>query len=244
MRKLGDLLRFWVADRVIAISARTRRDLVDLLGVPESRIDLVPNGVDVSGLAACSEPGDPTLGPYALYVGNYGDPRKNLPAILRSLAVAREKEPLRLLLAGVVDEAARSMLATLSTELGVADAVQPLGYVEEARLRRLYRGARALLFLSAEEGFGYPVVEAMALGCPVIVQSDSGCEELCAGAGVVVAPDDARAAAQALIELGDPTHRERSIAAGRTRAHEYDQTRMAAGTVAAYRRALARTAPE
>src|SRR5690606_20073634 len=92
--------------------------------------------------------------------------------------------------AGALDRQERQRISGAAEEAGVADAVQLLGYVPDAELAALYRGATAQVFVSRAEGFGYPVVEAMACGCPVITSNRSSMIEIAEDAALTVDPED------------------------------------------------------
>ncbi|MCS6898819.1 MAG: glycosyltransferase family 1 protein [Myxococcales bacterium] len=161
-RWLTDLRRYRGASRVIAISERTRRDLVKLLSVPDHRIDVVHNGIDLERYQGSSG-GEQALlarlgvrAPYALFVG-YVEPRKNLAVALAALSRARRQIPLELVVAGAQDATSLRALRSMAETYGVQGAVRTLGFVEDKDLPMLYRGAVALLFLSEIEGFGLPV---------------------------------------------------------------------------------------
>ncbi len=156
------------ADRVIAVSEFTKRELVDLLDVPAARIRVVPNAVEevftADGLRA--------EGDYVLAVGTL-EPRKNLHRI----AAAVEGE-----------------LRVVGGR-GWGDVEPPanvvfLGEVDDDELARLYRGARCLVYASLYEGFGIPVAEALACGCPVVTSRDTAMAELAGGDAVYVDPTD------------------------------------------------------
>jgi glycosyltransferase involved in cell wall biosynthesis len=155
------------AHRVIAVSEFTKRELVDLLAVPAAKIRVVPNAVE----DVFTPEGPRAAGDYALAVGTL-EPRKNLARI----ATAVEGE-LRVVGArgwGGVEPPAN---------------VTWLGEVLDAELAALYRGARCLVYASLYEGFGIPVAEALACGCPVVTSRDSPMAELAPDA-VLVDPLD------------------------------------------------------
>jgi len=156
------------ASRVIAVSEFTRRELVSLLGAPPDKIRVVPNAVDdVFTLEGPRAEGD-----FVLAVGTL-EPRKNLARI----AAAVEGE-LRVVGArgwGGVDPPAN---------------VTWLGDVSDEDLARLYRGARCLVYASLYEGFGIPVAEALACGCPVVTSAGSAMEEVAGGDATYVDPAD------------------------------------------------------
>ena len=168
------------ADAIVAVSAFTRNELVELLDVPVERIRIVPNGVD----PVFSPEGPVADGDYVLAVGTL-EPRKNLGAAVEA---AR--------LAGV--------------ELRVAGAagwggVVTDGWVGEptdGELAALIRGARCLVYPSLYEGFGLPVLEAMACGTPVVTSRGGATEEVAGGAAVLVDPSSAAAIAAGIEEAG------------------------------------------
>ena len=247
-RWLIDRRRYGRPARVIAISQRTCDDLIDLLQVPRSQIDVVSNGVDLGRWRA----GDPNndrerrrrLGvgttPYVFFAGHC-DYKKNVRGMIEALKLARRRIDLHLVLAGDMPSAMIEGVRARARKEGVGDAVKLLGYVDDADLPALYRGASALLFLSHLEGFGLPVAEAMAAGCPVIVPRGSGSDEVGGNAAVLVGAGDSVAAADAMVRLViDPIERQRYLALGQVRAEAFDRRTMARGYVASYCRALAR----
>src|SRR5205823_7736777 len=137
---------------VIAVSKFTRRELVDVLGMPEEKIRVVPNGVaETFSPDGPAEPGD-----YVLAVGTL-EPRKNLAR----LAQATRRLGIELRVVGAAGWG--------RVELG--DGVRRLGRVSDEELARLYRGARCLAYPSVYEVFGIPIVEAMASGSPGVTSS-------------------------------------------------------------------------
>lgn len=216
------------ADRIVTVSDFTAGEVVDLLGVPRGRIETIRPGVS----AAFAEPGDveedrrvlaarhAIVGPFLLFVGTT-NPRKNLPRLLEAFAAARTtaRLPHRLVIAG--DRGHDDVRAAVA-ERGLGDAVRIAGYVEEADLPRLYRAAGALAFPSLYEGFGLPVLEAMAAGCPVLTSSTSSLPEVAGDAAVLVDPASTDAIADGLVRiLTDAALRERLVAAGRRRAAQF-----------------------
>lgn len=163
------------ATRVIAVSEFTRTELRDVLRVPDEKIRVVPNGVEDVFRA-----GGPTAeGEYALAVGTL-EPRKNLARV----AEAARSAGLEL----------RAVGAAGWGEVAL-DGVTWLGRVRDEELARLYRGARVVVYPSLYEGFGIPVLEAMACGAPVVTSVGGATEEVAGGAGVLVDPLDPAAIA-------------------------------------------------
>jgi alpha-1,3-rhamnosyl/mannosyltransferase len=203
------------ARRVIAVSDFTKRELLDLVGLDEARVRVVPNGV----AGGFSPNGPAAHGDYVLAVGTL-EPRKNLPR----LAAAVERLGVELRIVG-----ARGW-----GRVELPGSVRWLGEVPDAELAALYRGARCLAYPSLYEGFGIPVLEALACGCPVVTSAGGACEEVAGGAAVLVDPLDEGSIA-AGVERADGALRE----AGLARAAEFSWSRAAAETVEVYREAAA-----
>jgi glycosyltransferase involved in cell wall biosynthesis len=246
-----DYRRFHSADHVIAVSEATANDLVTLLGVPAKRITVVHNGVDLERWS--SEPGDddPAVrerfglsdSTYVLCVGS-ADFRKNRDQMLAALAAVRRRAPgteLVMVWAARLELGAQLELRRIALEHGVSSALRLVGYVSDAELGALYRGALAQLFPSRAEGFGYPVVEAMASGCPVITSDRSSLAEIAGDAAVQVDPEDADALADAIATLlADSSERRRLSARGTARARKFAVQNMATETLDVYRAVIAR----
>jgi glycosyltransferase involved in cell wall biosynthesis len=232
------------ADRVIAISQNTRRDLIELLGLDSERVDVVPNGLGIVHRAT------PTPEPQLRRELDLGEreilltlsakrPHKNLPALLDALAlIARERRPL-LVMPGYRTEHERE-LREHARALGVEDDVRFLGWVGGAHLEGLWSVAKAFVFPSLYEGFGLPVLEAMARGVPVACSDASSLPEVAGDAALLFDPHDVRAIARAVeVLLTEPQEAERLRASGRERARTFTWERTARETLASYQRALA-----
>ena len=206
------------ARRIIAVSEFTRRELVELLRVPDEKIRVVPNGVD----DVFTPEGARADGDYILAVGTL-EPRKNLQRLVEA---ARSTE-IELRVAG-----ARGWGKVDVGENGV----RWLGEVDDAELARLYRGAACVAYPSLYEGFGIPVLEAMACGAPVVTSRGTAMEEVADGAAVLVdARDPAEIAAGIERAAAD---RESLVARGLERAHAFRWDAIAEATVAVYRETL------
>jgi glycosyltransferase involved in cell wall biosynthesis len=205
------------AARVITVSERTKRDLVELYGVPAQRIVVTPNGVD-----PVFSPGEGARD-YVLAVGAI-QPRKNQLAALE----AASSLGLPLVVAGPMKDRA------LSDELRRRGA-RLEGYVEPERLAELYRGAACLVQPSRFEGFGLPVLEAMASGTPVVATREPALEEVAGDAAVFVEEDRlAEGIRRALAE------RDRLVWTGLERARRFSWRSTAERTLAVYREILGR----
>ena len=241
-RERLDRRRYHSADHVIAVSQTTADDLVNLLQLPPERITVVHNGVDLSRWSPEPAQNDPGVRAryklddrnYVLYVGG-ADWRKNANGMLEGLARARQQAPeldVVLAWAARLDGDERREVQRTARLLGVKDALLLLGYVPDDELGALYRGAAAQLFVSRAEGFGYPVVEAMAAGCPVITSNVSSTAEVAGDAALLVAPEDPEAIARAIIELsGSPSMRRVLSRRGTAQASRFSLERMAEGTL-------------
>ncbi len=204
------------AARVIAVSERTRRDLVQAYGVAESDIAVVPHGVD--GLFA---PSETPARDFVLLVGAV-HARKN-PLVALEAAQTRG---LPLVVAGPVKD------VKLADELRRRGA-RVVGYVDKETLADLYRNAACLLFPSSFEGFGLPVLEAMASGTPVVCSDDAALREVGGDAAVYV--DLGRLSEGIGQALAEST---RLVAAGLARAGLFTWEQAARRTIAVYRQAL------
>jgi glycosyltransferase involved in cell wall biosynthesis len=207
------------AQRVIAVSEFTRQELIELLRVPDEKIRVVPNAVGDE----FTNVGEAEEGDYVLAVGTL-EPRKNLARLVE--AVQRTKRELRVV-------GARGWGGV---EVG-GNGVRWLGEVSDRELARLYRGAACVAYPSLYEGFGIPVLEAMACGAPVVTTRGTAMEEVADGAAVLVdARDPAEIAAG--IERA-ATDRDELVARGLERASQFRWDAVAAATVQVYREAAA-----
>ncbi len=244
---IGRSLR--AARRVIAVSRNTRDDLMARFRVPGSRIVVVYNGVsarfrpdlpeaEIARVrAAHALPGD-----YALFVGG-GRPHKNADNVLRAFARASSDGalPVSLLLAGPMKAEARSRLEALAASLALGTRARILGVVPEEDLPALYAGARFLLHPALYEGFGLPVLEAMAAGAPVLTSSTSALGEIAGDAAYLVDPLDVEAIARGIALLaGDAGARSQLRERGLRRAKEFSWETTADRTLGVYEEALRR----
>lgn len=230
------------SERVIAVSGATRDDVVAYLGVADKRIDVVPNG---PGSTAEAHPvpeaelrerfavGD---APIVLSV-SAKRPHKNLERLVDALAVVDDAV---LVLPGY-RTAFEDALRERAVAAGVAERVRITGWAQGPTLEALYAAAACFVLPSLAEGFGMPVLEAMARGVPVACSDIAVLREVAEDAAVYFDPLDATAIGGAINRLlGNPSLRDRLRAAGRERARLFSWEAAAEGTLASYRAALGR----
>ena len=176
-------------DRVFAISRFSAREVVEALDIPEERVAVAYPGTDPS-FRPDGERAD-LGGPYLLAVSTL-EPRKNLPALVKAFTELRRRRPdLTLALAGLAGWERRPL---------AAEGVRLLGYVSDDELPKLYRGAAAFAYPSSFEGFGIPIVEALASGVPVVASEHPSLDEACGDVALRADPDDGQAFSAALEE--------------------------------------------
>jgi glycosyltransferase involved in cell wall biosynthesis len=215
------------ASRVIVVSEQTKRDLIERSGVPAERIVVVPNGV-----AAEFSPDGPQVNgrPYALVVGSL-EARKDPLTAIEGFALLGSDE-LRLVFAGP-DRGDGEAARAAAKRRGLEDRVEFRGHVPAEELAALYRGAACLVFPSRDEGFGLPLLEAMASGTPVVTTRAGALPEIAGDAAILVEPGDPVALAGGIERaLAD---RERLVAAGFDRARQFSWAQSAERTLAVYR---------
>jgi glycosyltransferase involved in cell wall biosynthesis len=190
-------------DRIFVNSAFTRGEVVELLEVPEERVVVAHPGID----PRFRPDGDRAdfAEPYVLAVGTL-EPRKNLRALAAAFSLVRRRHPdLTLAIAGLEGWGERPV---------EAEGIRLLGYVSDEELARLYRGAAAFAYPSRFEGFGIPVVEALASGVPAVVSTHRSLDEASGDAAIRADPEDPRAFAASLewaLEAGSQV-RDRGLA--------------------------------
>ena len=203
------------ATRVIAVSEFTRAELAELIRVPEAKIRVVPNGVE----DVFRPDGPAAEGDYVLAVGTL-EPRKNLTR----LAEAARRTGAELRVVGARGWGDVQL-----------DGVRWLGEPPDEELARLYRGAAVVAYPSLYEGFGIPVLEAMACGAPVVTSAGGATEEIAGGAAVLVDPLDPAAIAAGLEAAS--RRRDELRARGLERARAFSWEEVARRTTEVYREA-------
>jgi glycosyltransferase involved in cell wall biosynthesis len=213
------------ADRVLTGSEWTKRDLLEHYGLDDERVVVTPYGVD----PVFSPRGSRAEGDYVLFVGAI-QPRKDPLTALEAMALVDSS--LKLVLIGPNKLGGNRVLQAV-TRYGLTRRTEYKEYVAVKELACLYRGASALVFPSRYEGFGFPVVEAMASGTPVVATTAGAIPEIAGDAAVLVEPGDPVALAGGIERaIAD---RERLVAAGLERVKRYRWDETARRTLEVYR---------
>jgi len=237
------------AHAVIADSNASKGEIVEWLRVPAERVSVVPLGVDP--VFRPLAPDDPWAADvrrrhdlprdFVLVVGAI-EPRKNLPRVLEALRQVRAHPgaPAPTLVHAGPEAWRPEAVAGAVRHLGLADAVRFLGYVPVEELRALYGLARVFVYPSLWEGFGMPVLEAMACGCPVVTSNVSSLPEVAGDAAVLVDPRSTEDIARGIAAVWcDEGLRSRLAPRGLARAAQFSWARAARETAAVYDAALA-----
>jgi glycosyltransferase involved in cell wall biosynthesis len=222
---------------LIAVSESTRQDLIRLLGADPARVVAIPHGIDPRFAPCAAEAlrARLKLPPrYVLFVGALAI-RKNVPGLIRAWAASRLSEDHALVLAGQPSDDAEAVAAAIRDHARGAGVIR-LDYVADADLPALYSGAAVFAFPSFGEGFGLPVLEAMACGVPVATSAAGSLAEVAAGHGVTAAPQDPQAFARALEQAAALPSSAR--AAARAHAASFTWAATAQQTITAYALAL------
>jgi glycosyltransferase involved in cell wall biosynthesis len=233
------------ASRIIAISAMSARELRERWKIDSSRIDIVPLGNtleelrDLQRISFRTETPEPVLrilSPYNL------EPRKNLSSLIRAIGLLKSRYPaLRLTLYGnaAVTKEREQNFVRLVNDLGLDKLICFTGIIDDSELAHLYWSNEIFVFPSLYEGFGLPVLEAMAAGKPVIARNASAMAEIVGNAGILVETRNPPEIAEAISRLIDnPPLRKNLGRLASARAKEFTVERMAELTYASYRRAL------
>jgi glycosyltransferase involved in cell wall biosynthesis len=232
---------------LITPSESARRDVARLFGIPAEKIRAIPHAPDDSFRPRRDRESLVKLEkrygvrrPYLLYVGTL-EPRKNLARAVTAFSRVAPRFPEhRFYLAGDLGWQSKDLLRVLGT-LPHRERIERLGYVAEEDLPALYSNAELFVYPSLYEGFGFPVVEAMACGVPVLTSDTSSLAEIAAGAAFLVDPLDLDAMTEAMERgLEDAPARERVVRAGMARALSFSWERSTRETLSVYEEALER----
>jgi glycosyltransferase involved in cell wall biosynthesis len=214
------------AQGVICVSENTKRDLVHLFGVDDSKVRVI---YEASELSISMVPSDapPAEYPYFLFVGSHQWPYKNFTRLLRSFAtVCQRHSEVKLCIAGpsLLPEQRK-----LIDSLKMTHRIVETGRVSDTQLATLYHRSVALVYASLYEGFGIPPLEAMACGTAVIASNSSSIPEVVGDAALLIDPQSEEDIAAAMIKLlDDPVRREQLVRLGREREKLFSWEKMAA----------------
>lgn len=230
------------ADRIITVSYNSKRDLVDYFSVAPSRIDVIYNGVSACFAAEVSEDERRRVTaalrlpvPYLLFLGGE-KPHKNVQNVVRAFAEARRSSalPHTLVLAGPLPSNP-ARLDALIAALDLERSIVRTGILPEADLPAVYAGADVFLYPTLYEGFGLPVIEAMACGVPVLTSSTSALQEIAGGYAYLADPMDVEAIARGIVTLTtDQKIRSDFRELGKKRALDFSWDKAAERTLEVY----------
>jgi len=243
---LAEKLGLWLdrkgikkADLVIAVSEYTKRDIVEFLGVPPEKIEVIYNGIDLEVFKPRKD--IPFDFPYIMCVGSER-PRKNLGRLLKAFTLIKKYFPgLKLVKVGTEGRSSDFRTRTLNqiAELGLEEDVIFVGHVEDKELSRYYSGALLLAYPSLYEGFGFPPLEAMACGCPVVASNTTSIPEIVGDAGVLFDPYEVDEIAEALRKvIEDEKLRKRIIEKGLNRVKRFSWDKTADQTYNLYQKVI------
>ena len=222
------------ADAVITVSETSKRDLVSIGRFRASKIAVIGEGVDGDYRSAAADVPSPGTAPYLLAMGA-GEPRKNVARVIEGFLRVADRIPHRLVLVGAPWRGRTAIVPP-----SAAGRVEDRGAVTNAQLRALYRGATAFIYPSLYEGFGLPVLEAMASGTPVITSREGSLEEVAKDAALYVDPRDPSAIGDAILQLvTNPGRQSALVAAGYERVRLFSWEAAARQTVEVYERVAA-----
>jgi len=234
------------ADRIITVSYNSKRDLVDYFSVPPSRIEVIYNGVSPRFHPRIEARERERIAekyslprPYLLFLGGE-KPHKNVQGVVRAFAEAIRRTPLShaLALAGPLPKNS-ARLEALIAALDLNERVCRPGVVEEEDLPGMFAGADIFLYPTLYEGFGLPVVEAMACGTPVLTSATSALQEVAGGYAYLVDPMDVDAISRGIVALTtDGQLRSDLVELGKKRALDFSWDKAAERTLEVYRTAL------
>lgn len=188
------------AEHIICNSATTARDITDFFQIQANKITPIPLAYDANRFQCPKNSHTNHNSQYFIYIGRQ-DPHKNIHRLIAAFAGLRDKKDYQLWIAGSTDKRYTPRLQTLARELGVGEQVKFLDYVSAKELPTIINQSIALVFPSLWEGFGFPILEAMACGTPVITSNISSLPEVAGDAAMLIDPynqDEITAAMQTL----------------------------------------------
>lgn len=253
-KKNLDFLNRWIpfslekASKILVVSEFTKKEMLEVYGIDEKKVVVAPNGVS-DKFKPEIDPGRIEQvcrkyrlpGSFMLAVGTL-EPRKNVSLLIKALSHLKKQKsevPPLVLVGPPGWNKEYERLKALVEEKGLTESVKFLFYVERGDMRALYSAARLLVFPSVYEGFGLPVLEAMACATPVIASNAASLPEVSGEAALQVPPDDPQAWSEAVDALWDDAERQKEMAAaGLEQVKKFTWKRTAQKTLEAYEQAL------
>lgn len=214
------------ADKIFAISENTKKDIIAMAKTNSEKIVTTYLGVDPIFMPKKKEEYLPVLAkynleqPYILYVGML-EPRKNIVGLIRAFSLLRKERKIKLVIIGkkgwMYDE-----IFSLVKSLHLEEKIIFTGYVPDDVLPAIYNAATCFVYPSFYEGFGFPVIEAMACGCPVITSNNSSLKEITGDAAILIDPENVNQIAEKIeLILGSQEEREKRKKAGLKQAKKF-----------------------
>jgi glycosyltransferase involved in cell wall biosynthesis len=231
---------FKQSQHIICISESTANDLTKFYKIPSSKITPILLAYDSNNFRPMLEKDNPRSPnpPYFLYIGRH-DPYKNISRVISAFAHLQPQREYQLWLSGPSDKRYTPALKKQVQELGIEAQVKFLDYVIYEDLPKIINGAIALVFPSLWEGFGLPVLEAMACGTPVITSNLSSLPEVAGDAGILIDPYNVEEIADAMQAIANDTRlRSHLSQLGLQRAKQFSWEKTGKATVEVLKRFL------
>lgn len=242
------------ATGIIAVSQATKKDLVKKVGINPEKITVIYEGIDdkqftkapLSNQKKILSPYNLKPNTYFLFIGTL-QPRKNLDKLIQAFAQYLKISKASLLHSQNVSSTQDKLVLignkgwlsdkiyTLPQKLGIEDRVIFLGYIKDTHLPLLYSGAKALLFPSLFEGFGLPLLEAMACGCPVLTSNISSMPEVVGNGAILVDPYSVDSIAKGIKEITKPQTRAKLIKEGFAQIKKFSWEKSAKETLTLFK---------
>ncbi len=228
------------ADRILVGTSYIKQQTMEYFGVPEDRFAVIPYGLDQRFFGRADQEQLRNVrhkygidSPYILAVGDI-HPRKNLERLLKAFAILPEREEVRLVLVGKPLWKTKELYEVIE-KAGLKESVITTGYVPDADLLLLYQGAEVFCYPSLYEGFGFPIIEAMASGVPVATSNTTSCPEVGGDAAVYFSPTSVQDIADKLsLVLTDSQLRSKCIDTGVEWARNFTWEKTAGKTIDVY----------
>jgi len=225
-------------DHIIAVSEHVKHDAMQKLAIASDRISVIPHGVDTTQFYPSRGTGlFAGRAPYVLYVGSR-DPNKNLESVLAAFGlVAPEIPEIRLAIAGRWNPSDQVWLQQrVASDPSLQGRVDHVGFVSDADMASLYSNAEVFVFPSLAEGFGFPVIEAMACNTPVVASNRPPIPEVAGDAAVLIDPENAPSLATEVIRLlHDSHHAKDLVSRGSYQVEKYRWEKVSDQTIQVYR---------